>query len=576
GILIERLDHVLEARIGLHLAEEQAARGKHELGRLRRLVRIDGAAKTETVNILAEIDHFKDMERPLAKLLLIADAGKLVIVPVGMDVVRRVAAQLRILDISPPHGRGLILIVNFMQWAMFQAKKQVFAKRRVKNIAMLANIGDAPADDGFGRGHEIEVTHRKTPAVGIDQAGQDMRQGLAPGTGGADNCGPLFGHHAGGQAVEDPVAGIVRKLDIAVDQLPGETRDLVGLDKLVLLIAHSGGLELLDHLFILDARVLAALIIGEKLFPRSGHFLMRADRRDQRTDLKRSVDDHRAADGVEEEGAKLLNEIVQKFNNEFKQIDAVANVIDLAELVRECRPHVVGAIMRPHFLDTAHGLAKLIGENAHETHTLLAEQVDLLLQLRDEIGLKRVKRNRGHRHHPVLDDKKGDDDEQIAALENRHGEGFADKPAERLHLTGNHGDDFAGAFLAECRQGKAENAAVKIEAQAAQHPLPGNALIDIDHIFENLVDDDHKQKDANRQIQKFHLIKFDAGIGNGERNSLAFDRLVDDQFRQFEIVVKRREGQDGQQGEYNLLFCTVAQNILVNAVFHERDCPPPS
>ncbi len=117
------------------------------------------------------------------------------------------------------------------------------------------------------------------------------------------------------------------------------------------------------------------------------------------------------------------------------------------------------------------GLADPLGEPANPLDALLAQLVDLPLQLRDQVDLDRVERDRGNAQNRVLDEHEGEDGEQRAALEGRRGERVADIAAQGLDLGIDHLHQLALGQAAVVRQRKAQHVAVEHVAQAAQHAL---------------------------------------------------------------------------------------------------------
>ena len=98
----------------------------------------------------------------------------------------------------------------------------------------------------------------------------------------------------------------------------------------------------------------------------------------------------------------------------------------------------------------------------------------------------------------VLDQDEHDRRQDLSTEEHRLNEGIADEAAERLHLVLDHGGDFGALDPAELRRRKAQDTVDQLVAQLTEHTLAEPALVEVDIIFEEAVDD-HQEQEGGRQ-----------------------------------------------------------------------------
>src|SRR5205814_4726877 len=98
---------------------------------------------------------------------------------------------------------------------------------------------------------------------------------------------------------------------------------------------------------------------------------------------------------------------------------------------------------------------------------------------------------------------------------------------------------------------KAQQALEQIVAQAAQHAFADPALADVQVIFEPAVDQDEDEKNAAQQHQVRDLSELEPEEFLGK--IFAADRVVDDHLGQFEGVIQKRERQQRDDDQVNLL-----------------------
>ncbi len=295
---------------------------------------------------------------------------------------------------------------------------------------------------------------------------------------------------------------------------------------------------------------------------------MGGNSRNQRADFQAAGYHEITADRVKEERSELLDEIVEELDEEFFAVDLVAHHKNFTEAVREIGQFQLGCIVGVNFVDALDGFADAVGQPADQLDPLLAQQVHFALQPGNDVELDGIEGDGRQRHHPILHHQKTQNDQQGAALEGRQRKSFADKPAQGLHFRRHHGDNFALGHVAEGRQRKAQNPAEEVETQPAQHALAGQAAVNVDVIFEALVDDDQNQEADAQGEQKRHMVKFNAEIFLWEIARIALNRLINDELRQFVKCVQERKRKNGQDRQPDLLPFAVLQYVFIYRRFH--------
>ena len=101
-------------------------------------------------------------------------------------------------------------------------------------------------------------------------------------------------------------------------------------------ILFSGpGAELLDHLLVFDLRVLLLQIPVQQLLPWRRHVLVGGERGGERADCQLAVDHEVAADRVEEQRRKLIEEVVQELDQELALVELEADPEDAPQARRD-------------------------------------------------------------------------------------------------------------------------------------------------------------------------------------------------------------------------------------------------
>ena len=111
-------------------------------------------------------------------------------------------------------------------------------------------------------------------------------------------------------------------------------------------------------------------------------------------------------------------------------------------------------------------------------------------------------------------------------------------------------------------QRKPQHALVELVAQPAQHALPDLPLFDVDVELEPAVYQKQRKKHAAKREQIGNLIEFHAE--KSLRKFLAGNSMVDDHLRQIKGVIEKRERNQSDNDEINLVSPTVMQDVPVD------------
>ena len=139
--------------------------------------------------------------------------------------------------------------------------------------------------------------------------------------------------------------------------------------------------------------------------------------------------------------------------------------------MRDVGQLIGGRVIGANFGACGDGFSDAVRQPADLAHPFAPEAADDALHLWNEVSLQRIKRDSGGAEYRVLHEHEDKDRQQGAALRYRQGEGFADKPADRLQFSGHHRDDLAGRGPIEMVQRKPQHPFVELIAQPAQHAL---------------------------------------------------------------------------------------------------------
>src|SRR3954454_18707805 len=199
--------------------------------------------------------------------------------------------------------------------------------------------------------------------------------------------------HAEGDRIQDAVALVFSKRQVADHQLALQMRYLAGVAQHQLGIGQPGGLKLLDYLLVFDPRILFLLIEIKQFLPRRSHVLIGCQHRDKRAERQIAADHQIAADRIEEKRRQLSDEVVQEFDKEFAFVDFEANVVNSAEQAGEIGQLQFDRVVAVDFDYTRSRFLDTVGDDPLRAHALLVELVHLPLQFRDNVSLERVERD---------------------------------------------------------------------------------------------------------------------------------------------------------------------------------------
>ena len=451
---------------------------------------------------------------------------------------------------------------------MLEPVEEVVANRGVEQERLRADEGEAATGHPLVQAVRPFARDGERPRGGVHEPGEDEGELLPTASRSADHRHLRVGRERERHALEEARPGVVLEGEAGGRELALDPRARRWSAELERFVEHPGGTELGDHLLVLDAGVLPALVVVEQLLPRRGEVLVGRDRGHQGPDLEAALNDEVAADRIEAERAEVVDGVVQELDDELPDEDAEAHRVDLAEGGGHAGALEGGGVVAADLLDPRNRLPDPVGEAAHEPHPLLGERVHAALELRDDVELERVEGDRGGGHDPVLHQQEGEDDEEVAPLEDRQLERVPDEPAERLHLGGDHGDDLALGELAEVREGEAEDARVEVVAKAPEHAFAGAPGEHVDHVLERLVGDDEEQEHAAQDEQVLELGEGDAEHDGRKIAGVALDHPVHDLLGNLVERVEEGERRDREHRQQNLRAKRVPDDVAVDRMFH--------
>ena len=572
GARVEGLDGGGRAR-RVEAGAECGAGFQHPFGEARMGVRVEYAAQAQRVEVVVEADGRQHLHHPARHLPAGGGAGGLVIHPVRAEIGVAVAG-------APGLGRpglaagGLFRAgVGGAEGAVAQAEQQVLAHGGVEEAGARPDIGRLAPEHRLRQVGERGAVQMRAPAGDGGQPGGEQAELLLAAAARADD-GDMFAQAERQGGAAHRLGNLVLRISSILKHEPAFRPDLrqgLGLLHLQCLVDHAGRIELLDDLVVFDARVGLLLVVGQQLLPGRGHVLVGGEHGDHGAEAEAALDDQVAADGVEEEGGELRQEIVEELDEELAPEDLVADVVDAAEAVGNVGAQPVGAVIGVDGLDGRDRLADPVGQPAHMLHALLGERGHPALELRDRIHLERVERERGKAQDGLLDQHERADGDEDAELVDRLRQRIAHEAAERLDLLRHHRDDLALARALEHRQREAQQARIEVVAQPAQQPFAEAALAGVDGEFERAVQEHEAEEGEAQHHQILDLPELQPEQRPGEAR--AADGVVDDLLGQFERDVEHREGRHGEREQEELLRQAVAEHEAVDRLFHADRLP---
>src|SRR6266851_4040399 len=402
------LDEMGDALLG-EAAGERVARLDHALGDVGPLLQIEPAAQPEGIDVLVEIDPPEDLDRAHDKLRRILGPGRFVIDPVGAGVEVGIAGLPRLLERNRHRLGAQRLVVALADRPVLQAEIKIVLQRAGEEMRRRAGIADAAADNSIVQGGDIDAADGDAAAGRLDEPGEQQAELMLAARALPDDGDMGVRREGEAHRVDDARPLVLGEAEIGGADLAGERRDLVRRIELPAIVDHALGLELLDDLLVLDLGVLQELVEIEQLGPRRGEVLVGGEDGDQGAEREIALDHQIAADRIEEERRQLGDEVVEELDEELAAIDLEADVVDGAEKAGEIGELPADRVVGVDLGDAGRRIADAVGDQAHGAHALLAEEIDLALQLGDEIALQRVERDRGGAEHRVLHEHEDDD-----------------------------------------------------------------------------------------------------------------------------------------------------------------------
>ena len=331
ALAVETLDQRHEPLCGEPLIKAPP-RFEQPLGGVGVALRVEPAAQPETVEVALETGDPHDLQQAPLQRGGILDPGLPVIDPIGGDIELAIARAARLLD----RTRARFVIGNAaIVGAVAQPEQQVLANAGGEEVGRGADIADQPARGGKRQRGEIDAAQRDLAAARHVEARQQLRHQIL-----AAIARP---HKRDMRAERKGEVEPVEKADaVAVDETDIGQFDLVlrrfygaPLVEQQARVEHIGYMKLLDDLLVLDRDVLLVLVEVEQFLPWRRQFLVCREHRDQRAERQFARDDEIAADQVEEKRRQLVDQVVDEFDKELAVVDVEADVVDLAEAVRD-------------------------------------------------------------------------------------------------------------------------------------------------------------------------------------------------------------------------------------------------
>ena len=187
---------------------EQARR---DLGLLRR---IEPAAQSKGVDVLLEVEARQHLGNALRKLLRVGDLGAFVIDPIGMQIEIDVAGAPRLEECARPLARGRLVIFGRPHRVVAQPEQQVVAQGSGKNVRRVADIADAPADDGDRQIRYVPTADRDPAAARLDQPREQQGKLVFSAAALADDRDMLAGSDGKAHRIDDPALVILGEREI--------------------------------------------------------------------------------------------------------------------------------------------------------------------------------------------------------------------------------------------------------------------------------------------------------------------------------------------------------------------------
>jgi hypothetical protein len=197
---------------------------------------------------------------------------------------------------------------------------------------------------------------------------------------------------------------------------------------------------------------------------------------------------------------------------------------------------------------------------------VLVQQVDLALDHRDHVGLKRDQRDTGQPEPERLQKQEHHDDQHLTRLKHWLGNEISHQPAHRLRLRGDHTHQLALRRFLIIALWEAHHPRDQDVAKAPQQTLGGDALHGIEPHLEQTMCQDRAQIPKAQRRQKFDLGQLNAE--HRDHRILRTDCIVDDPLGQFQRGVKERKGKKGHRQQDQLFALGILPDEGEQATVH--------
>ena len=200
---------------------------------------------------------------------------------------------------------------------MLEAIEKVVANRRVEQERLRADEGEPAPRHPLVQAVRPLAADGEGTRGGVHEPREHEGKLFTAAPRSADHRHPRVGRDPEGHAVEEARAGVVPEGEAGGGKLARDPRPPPAEARCwERLLEHPRGVELGDHLLVLDAGVLAALVVVEQLLPGGGEVLVRRDRGHQGPDLEPALDHEVAANRVEAERSEVVDGVVQELDDE--------------------------------------------------------------------------------------------------------------------------------------------------------------------------------------------------------------------------------------------------------------------
>ncbi len=503
-------DDEIDRAFGLQARAQGLACLQNVLGHPRLFARVDGPAQAEAIDVILHFHQFQDLGQPAGQIAGALEAGGSVIDPVGVEIERRVAGVLAFRRLPRLFRRRVAVELGGDQGPVLEAVDEVFVNGMGKQIGVRPDVGDPAAGDRRGLLGNIPRADLDVARRGSHESGQQHAQVLLAAAAVADDrdmVGELPGE---ARRVDQPgirIVGQRHRRDVPV------SAQRLGLRCLGVLhpwLDHVRRLELLDHLVVFDLYVVTLLVPVDQLLDRAGQILIGGDHRHQGADIQLALYRQDAAQGIEDEGRELGQQVVEKLDEELALKDLVADVEDPAQASGEVGPFVVAGVVGMDLDGAVDDLAHPAGQLPRGQLPFAPEHQDALPELGDQEGLQQHDRGRDKPQPNALQYDEGHGRNGLATEEDRRDEGVADEAAQRLDLVLDHGRHFRLLDLAQVENGKAQDPVDQLVTQPSQHAFAQAALAGVDDEFETAVHQDQRQEGETDCQQQILLLQLEA------------------------------------------------------------------